>query len=238
MVILAAVLLSSCGEDARLPALGSQVTFSTAVSRVEDSRWHDGDCLGITMERDGRAVSYNIPYRASSEGILTAEDTEIFFPADDSKVDFTAYYPYRETSSDWIDIEPGTDFLYSDNATGRRASQGGVMLKFNHIMAKLIVEVEREAGVEGRVEMKVRCSKSARFNIRSGRLRPGIHQTDHEFDGTTYLIPGRRAQLRVSCGKYSRTMRLRSSQIKSGEPIRIKLKLKKRNRTLAMAELE
>lgn len=229
-VILAAALLSSCREDARLPSPGTPVTFTTHTTRAENNQWQDGDRLGITMERYGRAINYNCAYRASPEGLLTAEDTEILFPDDNSKVDFKAYHPYVETHNDWIDIHPGTDYLYSDNATGRTAAQGGVMLKFNHIMAKLEVEVEREAGVEGQLKMKIRSSQSARFNIRSGRLRPSSRQSVHEFNGTTYLIPGRRAQLTVTCGKHSRTMRLRSSQIRAGEPIRVKLTLKKRKR--------
>ena len=89
------------------------VQFTSEIqTKALNSTWENGDRIGIFMKSTGATLAdpaivngaSNKIYKTSVPGIFAADsETEtIYFPTDNSGVDFIAYYPYRSDISNYI----------------------------------------------------------------------------------------------------------------------------------------
>ncbi len=56
----------------------------------------------LANNSDKNVLATNIPYATSKgDGYFVSQNSPIYYPEDNSAVDFIAYYPYSETISDY-----------------------------------------------------------------------------------------------------------------------------------------
>ena len=157
-------ILASCSDtdvNGGLIADENQANFSGKIgelqTRVTDNSWENGDAIGIYALNAGAELSEvaifdgksNVKYTTDAEGNFTAAAAPINFP-NDGDLDFVAYYPYTSPITDYkysIDVTTQSDLaaidlLYSDNAKGANKSAPNVALKFNHMLSKLMLNIQ------------------------------------------------------------------------------------------------
>ena len=157
-------ILASCSDtdvNGGLIADENQANFSGKIgelqTRVTDNSWENGDAIGIYALNAGAELSEvaifdgksNVKYTTDAEGNFTAAAAPINFP-NDGDLDFVAYYPYTSPITDYkysIDVTTQSDFaaidlLYSDNAKQHNKANPNVDLVFNHMLSKLVLNVE------------------------------------------------------------------------------------------------
>ena len=164
-------LLSSCEEtdrvltgESRMPAvftplIEDEVSAGTS-TRVTGNTWEAGDQVGIYMMKDkvdlkASNLATNVAYKTSVIGTNTSlvpanADETIYYPGDGSKVNFTAYYPYKSgtTTSYYINVatqnpQSAIDLLYCQNTTAYSQHNAAASLTFTHKLSKVIVNVTR-----------------------------------------------------------------------------------------------
>lgn len=152
---------------------------ATPVSRVAidadgKSVWNAGDPVGIFMVQHAATNvvddATNMKYTASGAGIsttFTPSGADIYYPLDETAaVDFIAYHPYSEAASDFtypIDLSTQTSQTAIDLMTAK-ADKGGegytkadgrtgtaVNFAFTHRLAKLVMNVTKDASVRGTI---------------------------------------------------------------------------------------
>lgn len=149
---------------------GSRATIDTD----GNSLWETGDPVGIYMVGNGTTIvtegNANMKYTAAQDGAstaFTAVGASIHYPLDEAqKVDFIAYHPHSEAVANFvypIDLSTQTPQTGIDLMTARadKSGQGytkadgrtgGVVnLTFNHQLAKLVVNVTKDASVSGNI---------------------------------------------------------------------------------------
>jgi hypothetical protein len=210
---LAALSAPVCGciKDATPYAgLGKQVKFETAISstRARGNLWEAGDMIGVYMLPsnatdwvDPAPLAENARYGHGLESgtapgvtFTGVGDEVIRWPAGDGYVDFVAYYPYRETITGFIypvNVSDQTsqgdiDLLYSDNATEKNSSSGNPALSFEHMLSKLIFNVEDTEGadLEGMSVSIGGLKTTARFDLTTGEMVSGSEGGAVSFDAS------------------------------------------------------
>ena len=134
--------------------------FTTSIgsyfTRAADDHWDAGDQVGIYMMSAGvplgnDALAFNRRYTTtgtSALGAATPAD-EIFYPDNGAAVDFVAYYPWRETITDYTyPVNVATqaplaaiDLLWSNNAHGFNKTNPTAAMTFTHRLSKIVLRI-------------------------------------------------------------------------------------------------
>jgi hypothetical protein len=150
---------------------------SPASTRLEASgdKWENGDAIGVFMVQTTAGIpatvesAVNFKYLANINAGATNASAEttfkpsdnvntIYYPLDNSKVGFIAYYPWKsgQTFGTYAVNVSGTqsdqsalDLLYAKTAeTFQKDPSAPVALTFTHQLVKLIITAEAGAGID------------------------------------------------------------------------------------------
>lgn len=139
-----------------------------------NSLWEKGDPVGIYMVGNGTTTvaegNANMKYTAAQDGAstaFTAVGASIHYPLSEAqKVDFIAYHPHSNAVADFvypIDLSTQTPQTAIDLMTAKADKSGAgytkadgrtggvVNFAFNHQLAKLVVDVTKDASVSGKI---------------------------------------------------------------------------------------
>lgn len=176
LTALAAVAaLSSCNkEDKACPVdtrmVGNQpITLNSNIRinplKAHDATWDTNDKIGVYMVATGvdldKATPEQLYYEnkvyttaAGGEGTVqfkAATDADkMFFPKNEAKVDFIAFWPQATpvSANKTIDIntagtQPGLDLLYSNSLKGKNSTAviGDLVLTFRHVLSAVRIEL-------------------------------------------------------------------------------------------------
>lgn len=176
LTALAAVAaLSSCNkEDKACPVdtrmVGNQpITLNSNIRinplKAHDATWDANDKIGVYMVASGVALDQATPEQlyyenkvyttaAGGEGTVqfkAATDADkMFFPKNEAKVDFIAFWPQATpvSANKTIDIntagtQPGLDLLYSNSLKGKNSTAviGDLVLTFRHVLSAVRIEL-------------------------------------------------------------------------------------------------
>lgn len=145
-----------------------------AIDAEGNSVWEKGDPVGIYMVEHGAAdvvgENGNVKYAAGGAGAstaFTAAGAAIYFPMDEArKVDFIAYHPYNAAVTGFtypVDLSEQTPQTAIDLMTAKADKSGvgytkadgrsntTVDFAFSHRLAKLVVDVTKDASVPGNI---------------------------------------------------------------------------------------
>lgn len=176
LTALAAVAaLSSCNkEDKACPVdtrmVGNQpITLNSNIRinplKAHDATWDANDKIGVYMVATGVALDQATPEQlyyenkvyttaVGGEGTVqfkAATDADkMFFPKNEAKVDFIAFWPQATpvSANKTIDIntagtQPGLDLLYSNSLKGKNSTAviGDLVLTFRHVLSAVRIEL-------------------------------------------------------------------------------------------------
>ncbi|WP_304256759.1 fimbrillin family protein [Phocaeicola plebeius] len=166
-IVLSLSILQSCQNDEtniiQNEVNNKGITFSSIIddaqnSRAYDTSWEANDVIGVFMlaNSDKNVLTTNIPYATSKgDGYFVSQNSPIYYPEDNSAVDFIAYYPYSKTISNYtnypIDLSNQTkqnaiDLMTAVNLTGRDQTSPQGNLQFKHLLAKLVLNLKSTSG--------------------------------------------------------------------------------------------
>lgn len=166
-IILSLSILQSCQNDEtniiQNEVNNKGITFSSIIddaqnSRAYDTSWEANDVIGVFMlANSDKILATNIPYVTSKgDGYFVSQHSPIYYPEDNSAVDFIAYYPYSETIRDDyknypIDLSNQTkqnaiDLMTAVNLTNRKLESPQGNLQFKHLLAKLVLNLKSTSG--------------------------------------------------------------------------------------------
>lgn len=141
------------------------VQFTGGISvdtRAAGQAWADGDKIGIFMIEAGKTLSAdvikegvdNVCYQTSGSSAFSpiSGGKTIFFPID-GDVDFYSYYPQTTVNDYKVALnmtnqtsQEAIDFMYAKK-TGCNKATPQVDLKFNHMLSKLVLNVQPGNGL-------------------------------------------------------------------------------------------
>lgn len=181
MAVLACTVgFSSCDKDDPTAGNGDgMVRFSaeirqampqtTPVSRAAGTNWASDDAIGIFMVGHGGTADVQAANRqhtttSGANGTLSpVPGNEIYYPVDNSAVDFIAYYPWKSGSTLGTSIDasiekvqttvnqPSFDLLYSAADNGgigyTKTMTGAVALEFEHVLSKIVMKTTADASI-------------------------------------------------------------------------------------------
>ena len=149
-------ILAACDNGLNDPSFESKakhVTFTSIISgkqnsRAVDASWTANDKIGVYMlkSNDKQITDSNISYvTEKGNGDFRSTGKELFYPTDESYVDFIAYYPYQQTLNAPVykvnvsnQSKPEEiDLLYSNNLTERNSQSVKGNLQFYHQLSRL-----------------------------------------------------------------------------------------------------
>lgn len=166
-IVLSLSILQSCQNDEtniiQNEVNNKGITFSSIIddaqnSRAYDTSWEANDVIGVFMlaNSDKNVLATNIPYATSKgDGYFVSQNSPIYYPEDNSAVDFIAYYPYSKAISDHtnypIDLSNQTkqnaiDLMTAVNLTNRQLASPQGNLQFKHLLAKLVLNLKSTSG--------------------------------------------------------------------------------------------
>lgn len=165
-IVLSLSILQSCQNDEtniiQNEVNNKGITFSSIIddaqnSRAYDTSWEANDVIGVFMlANSDKNVATNIPYVTSKgDGYFVSQNSPIYYPEDNSAVDFIAYYPYSKTISDYknysINLSNQTkqnaiDLMTAVNLTNRQLTSPQGNLQFKHLLAKLVLNLKSTSG--------------------------------------------------------------------------------------------
>ncbi|MCD8184760.1 MAG: fimbrillin family protein [Bacteroides sp.] len=146
---------------------GRFIRFTSIVegpnARAAGATWAAGDEIGVYMKKSGEALGTNFIvnegsnieyFTTNGDGNFMPASTCLSFPDDGSKVDFIAYYPYKETINDFtypVDVinqaDPELiDLLYADGLKGIEQRSNALNLSFSHRLPRLVLNIRSEDG--------------------------------------------------------------------------------------------
>lgn len=215
---IAALALAACSNNENEPAGGTDgqpvpVEFRASVgvteTRAVDQTWLANDAIGIFMVKAGQTFvpehisekAENIRYVVDATGTNGSfspapDGTTIYYPMDNSEVDFYAYSPQgnvtKEETSPYhylyaVNVATQTDqealdLLYSNNVKEKKKTDKTAALTFNHQLCKVILTVEPGAGVSdddlSGLTVKVDGQNTtATFDLTAGALKADAANT-------------------------------------------------------------
>ena len=173
-------------EESRTP-----ITLTYSTLAVEDMRGGASQTLNDANIATGRAVTVCVSpntgaeggsegdfiYTAADYGAMTAPTTPPYYPTTGS-VKITAYHPSDAAAEFTVQSDQSTDegfnasdLMYSNNLSNVEKTREAVNLKFEHKMAKLVVNVEAGAGVSTIQKVTVKGVKpTVEFNSATGTV--------------------------------------------------------------------
>lgn len=170
LAMLPSLFFFACSDDDAVKGKfdGKPVRFNSGIqgqSRASGTQWDQADAIGIYMKTSGAELSTtstlagNMKHTtvgSQGEFVYASPQDAIYFPADGSKVDFLAYYPYQQTITDFnypVNVSgdqngkfPDIDLMYSNNETGKNQSADDVSLQFVHKLATIYLDVADKGG--------------------------------------------------------------------------------------------
>ena len=207
----ATMILAGCSNDENEPADKTDgqrvpVEFRASVgvteTRAVDQAWSSTDAIGIFMVKAGQTFlpeqisegAENIRYAVdnASSGTFNPDGTTIYYPMDDSQVDFYAYSPQGSVTNAAepnpknylyaINVATQTaqealDLLYSNDVKGKKKTdKTAIALGFKHQLCKVILTVQPGAGVSADdlsgLTVKVNSQNTtATFDLTAGALK-------------------------------------------------------------------
>lgn len=162
------VALAGCSNDENLPAADDRVALqvnSSIQTRAFDNQWEAGDEIGIFMLDNGLSTVANgygnVPYRVESAGTggkaFSPASEVIYFPTNDDKRDFIAYYPYSADNMNSngvynIDLtnqnpQKEIDFMVAEKVTDKSRTDANVSFQFTHKLAKIVMDIKAGDGL-------------------------------------------------------------------------------------------
>lgn len=164
-IVLSLSILQSCQNDEtniiQNEVNNKGITFSSIIddaqnSRAYDTSWEANDVIGVFMLANSDKLATNIPYATSKgDGYFVSQNSPIYYPEDNTPVDFIAYYPYNENINDYnsysIDLSDQTqqsaiDLMTAVNLTNRQLTSPQGNLQFKHLLAKLVLNLKSTSG--------------------------------------------------------------------------------------------
>ena len=167
LALLAGAMVSCSTEDTASTTPNGKVAvqFTGGISvntRAAGQDWADGDKIGIFMIEAGKTLSAdaisegvdNVCYQSNGSKAFSpiSGGKTIFFPID-GDVDFYSYYPQTTVNNYKVALNMGDqksqeaiDFMYA-KTTGCNKANPQVDLKFNHMLSKLILNVQPGNGL-------------------------------------------------------------------------------------------
>lgn len=164
-----------------------EVSFKTNIevlsNRVVGNKWENADAIGVYALQAGQTLPSglynnfgNVKYTTPGDGSFTAASTPIAFP-ETAALDFVAYYPYNESVSNNqlpLDLSKGAvDYLYSNDAKGKTASQPVVNMTFRHVLSKLTVTVRNSSALTGLKATLSGVKTDGTLNLATGEITLG-----------------------------------------------------------------
>lgn len=202
MGVLSVLALGACTPNADDNSEwndGTQpVSFTSSIqgvkSRAANNAWDTSgnDEIGIFTKKSGAFDAVNKHYGVSAAGALASKSAEdaIYYPTDGSKVDFVAYYPYASvlTNNTYAvnlsdqSNQSKIDLLYSKNATQKdNTVTAPVQLTFTHQLAKVVLNITRDATIPTLAGLQVSVSgtnRKASFDLLNGQLSSPTDMAD------------------------------------------------------------
>lgn len=164
-IVLSLSILQSCQNDEtniiQNEVNNKGITFSSIIddaqnSRAYDTSWEANDVIGVFMLANSDKNVLNIPYVTSKgDGYFVSQNRPIYYPEDNSAVDFIAYYPYNENINEYtnytIDLsnqskQNAIDLMTAVNLTNRKLESPQGNLQFKHLLAKLVLNLKSTSG--------------------------------------------------------------------------------------------
>ena len=195
---------SDVQNEIKVSASIEDATTSQAKTRASNSTWDDADAIGIFMKHNDEAslsssaLAINKKYATDGSGNFYAiESNQIYFPFNDDKVDFIAYYPHTNSLNGLYypinvsnqKILPDIDLLYSDNAEGINASKGIVELIFKHQLSKVILNIsmldKTQQNLTGLTAKITNVNTTASFSLIDGTIANESGSKDVSFNMST-----------------------------------------------------
>lgn len=203
-----ALALAACSDNENEPADRADgqpvpVEFHASVgvteTRAVDQTWSAADAIGIFMVKAGQSFvpeqisegAENIRYvvDATAAGTFKPGGTTIYYPMDNSEVDFYAYSPQgsvtkEEMATNYLYAvnvatqtnQEALDLLYSNDVKGKKKTDKTITLGFKHQLCKVILTVEPGAGISADemngLTVKVNAQNTtAHFDLTAGALK-------------------------------------------------------------------
>ncbi len=195
LALLAGAMVSCNTEDTASTTANGKVAvqFTGGISvdtRAAGQAWADGDKIGIFMIEAGKTLSAdvikegvdNVCYQTSGSSAFSpiSGGKTIFFPID-GDVDFYSYYPQTTVNDYKVALnmanqtsQEAIDFMYAKK-TGCNKATPQVDLKFNHMLSKLVLNVQPGNGLteDDLNKLKVTIkdqNTTATFNLADGAI--------------------------------------------------------------------
>lgn len=194
------------------------VEFSDGViSRASGTQWSKGDCVGIYMLSAGTSTPYsydgstysNIEYSNSAESgegaifSVVNEADKIYYPIDNSAMDFIAYYPYDATKMVGqryaIDLsdqsaKESIDFMVATKLESVTPSTNPLAFNFKHKLSQMVVVVvsgEGNPSLEGLQITAKGLKNSASYDLLSGDIDFGevVASDLTVIDQSAFVVP-------------------------------------------------
>ena len=193
LALLAGAMVSCNTEDTASTTANGKVAvqFTGGISvdtRAAGQAWADGDKIGIFMIEAGKTLSAdaisegvdNVCYQTSGSSAFSpiSGGKTIFFPID-GDVDFYSYYPQTTVNDYKVALnmanqtsQEAIDFMYAKKIGCNKATPQ-VDLKFNHMLSKLVLNVQPGNGLtqDDLNKLKVTIkdqNTTATFNLADG----------------------------------------------------------------------
>ena len=167
LALLAGAMVSCNTEDTASTTANGKVAvqFTGGISvdtRAAGQAWADGDKIGIFMIEAGKTLSAdairegvdNVCYQSNGSIAFSpvSGGKTVFFPID-GDVDFYSYYPQTTVNDYKVALnmanqtsQEAIDFMYAKK-TGCNKATPQVDLKFNHMLSKLVLNVQPGNGL-------------------------------------------------------------------------------------------
>lgn len=181
------ILLTSCTSD-DCQRVNTPISFTTITTRASGTKWDNNDAIGVFMKYQDTpmtednivAGAKNVCYTTTNgDGNFTFKNAPIYFPQDQSGVDFVAYYPYKELVSPLIyavdvsdqSIPESIDLMYADNLQNIAAQPNALALQFNHMLSRIVIKTTAKSGELYPIHMELKQLHSkAQFSLADGRF--------------------------------------------------------------------
>ena len=167
LALLAGAMVSCSTEDTAPSTQNDKVAvqFTGGISvntRAAGVAWADGDRIGIFMTEAGKTLSAdvikegvdNVCYQSNGSIAFSpvSGGKTVFFPID-GDVDFYSYYPQTTVNEYKVALnvadqknQEAIDFMYA-KTTGCNKATPQVNLRFNHMLSKLVLNVQPGNGL-------------------------------------------------------------------------------------------
>lgn len=214
ITVIAALAFAACsnneneltGTDGQPVPVEFTASVGVTETRAVDQTWSPADAIGIFMVKAGQTFlpeqisegAENIRYvvDAGKTNGFKADGSTIYYPMDDSEVDFYAYYPQgsvtkEETTAHYLYAvnvatqtdQEALDLMYSDNVKGKKKTDKAAALTFKHRLCKIVLTVEPGEGVSDSdldgLTVKVNGQKTtATFDLTAGALKADAAAAD------------------------------------------------------------